>query len=161
MGGTNSFKRDKTGWVLVILNLLMALNSTLYFLLPLNASVTEWLAMNSCAPSIFIFALGFIIANRTIMAVGAGLLFHFGILGISAYGWEGINIISQIGHILMLCAVLYYGIRMVRLRAVPDFIIAAFTVLILRYSTWQCHWFNDHPGVYEAVLNGTLKPGSF
>ena len=63
---TDRFTWDKTGWWLFGLNLLAAANSTLYFTTQLNAGFDGWLAMNSCAPSIFIFCLGYLIRSRAV-----------------------------------------------------------------------------------------------
>jgi hypothetical protein len=152
------FLRDKTGWIIVFLNLLMAGNSTLYFIAQCKTGVTGWLAMNSCAPSIFIFAIGFFLAHRTIMALAAGLMFRFGTLGLFVFSWEGMNIIPQAGHILMTVAVIYFAVKMLALKSFDEIIIAAGVVGILLYSGWQWAWFADHPHALEALFNGNTAP---
>ena len=158
---TIRFVRDRTGWILVILNLLMATNSTLYFTTQLKAGLDGWLAMNSCAPSIFIFVLGYIIRNCSVMAVGTGLMFRFGTLGLFVFGWEGMNLIPQAGHILMTLAVIYFMVKMINLRSGREFIVTAFVVVLMLYAEWQWKWFGRHPGILDALMKGTLKPQMF
>lgn len=161
MNPEEAFKRDRMGWTLIVLNLIAAANSTLYFTTQLKAGWSGWLAMNSCAPSIFIFSLGYILANRALMAVGAGCMFRFGTLGLLVFGWEGMNIIPQIGHILMTAAVLYFAVKMLRLRSAGELIISGCVALVLLYSEWQWDWFRRHPGVIEGLMQGTLSPEMF
>ncbi|MCX6357918.1 MAG: hypothetical protein NT045_08625 [Candidatus Aureabacteria bacterium] len=155
------FRRDRTGWTIVILNLLMAANSTLYFTTQLRAGFAGWLAMNSCAPSIAVFAIGFIIGNRMLMAVGAGLMFRFGTLGLFVFGWRGMNLIPQAGHILMTLGVIYFIVRMLRVRSFQEIIAALAVVLVLCYSEWQWGWFARNPRVLERLMEGTLTPDLF
>lgn len=155
------FTRDRTGWTIVVLNLLMAANSTMYFTRILGAGPDGWLAMNSCAPSIFVFSLGYILRQRAVMAVGAGLMFRYGTLGLYAFPWGGMNIIPQIGHILMTLAVLYFIIRMIRLDGPEEIITVFFTALVMLYAEWQGEWFVRHPGVLKGLMQGTLTPETF
>ncbi len=155
------FTRDRTGWVLVALNLLMAANSTLYFTGILGTGVDGWLAMNSCAPSIFIFCLGYLLRQRPLMAVGAGLMFRYGTLGLYVFGWDGMNLIPQTGHILMTLAVVYFVVRMVRLGGSGEIITAGLTALAMLYAEWQWTWFGRHPEVLQGLMDGTLTPEMF
>ncbi|MDD5556670.1 MAG: hypothetical protein PHN82_05395 [bacterium] len=155
------FRRDRTGWVLVALNLLMAANSTLYFTGMLGAGVDGWLAMNSCAPSIFVFCLGYLLRQRPLMAVGAGLMFRYGTLGLTTFGWDGMNLIPQAGHILMTLAVIYFVVRMVRLRGWGEIVTALLTVVVMLYTWWQSTWFGRRPEVWKALMDGRLRPELF
>lgn len=155
----DQFRRDRTGWIIVSLNLLMAANSTFYFTGVLGAGLDGWLAMNSCAPSIFIFAVGYLLRQRALVAVGAGCMFHFGTLGLFVFGWEGINnLIPQVGHILMSVAVVYFIVRMIRLHSAEALLIAFLAALLLIYSAWQREWFRAHPRALDHLMNGTLSP---
>jgi hypothetical protein len=155
----NQFRRDRTGWIIVSLNLLMAANSTFYFTGVLGAGLDGWLAMNSCAPSIVIFAIGYILRQRSVMAVGAGCMFRFGTLGLFAFGWEGMNnLIPQAGHILMTVAVIYFIVRMIRVDSAGALIIACLSALLLLYSAWQWEWFRNHPQILDHLMKGTLSP---
>lgn len=155
------FTRDRTGWALVALNLLMAANSTLYFIRMLRAGTDGWLAMNSCAPSIFVFCLGYALRQRAVMAVGAGLMFRYGTLGLTFFGWDGMNIIPQIGHILMTLAVIYFVVRMVRLRAWGEIVTALLTAVVMLYAQWQSTWLGRRPEVFKALMDGGLTPEMF
>jgi len=157
----NDFNWDKVGWVLVILNLLAAVNSTLYFTTGLKAGLDGWLAMNSCAPSIFIFALGYIIRNRTVMAVGSGLMFRFGTVALFLFSWEGMNIIPQISHIFMTFVGIYFIVRMVKSRGWNEIIVCVFVAVLMIYAEWQMRWLGDHPKIFEALFRGDLNPGLF
>lgn len=155
------FGRDGTGWILVGLNLLMAANSTLYFTGMLGAGAGGWLAMNSCAPSIFIFCIGYALRQRAVMAVGAGLMFRYGTLGLFAFGWSGMNLIPQVGHIFMTLAVIYFAARMLRLGGWGEIITSLFVALVMLYAEWQQEWFTRHPGVLEDLMKGALRPEAF
>ncbi|MCX6338829.1 MAG: hypothetical protein NTX71_02780 [Candidatus Aureabacteria bacterium] len=159
--GDHRFTRDRAGWIIVILNLLMAANSTFYFTRVLGAGWDGWLAMNSCAPSIFIFAIGYLLRQKSVMAVGAGLMFRYGTLGLFAFGWEGMNIIPQVGHILMTLGVIYFIARMIRLDCGGEIIVAALTALVLLYAEWQGEWFRNCPQILDHLMKGTLQPEIF
>ncbi len=155
------FRRDGLGWCIVILNLLMAANSTFYFTGVLGAGWQGWLAMNSCAPSIFIFSIGFLLRQKSLMAVGAGLMFRYGTLGLFAFGWQGMNLIPQAGHILMTIGVIYFIVRMLRLGSGGEVIVAALTALVMLYSEWQWEWFRSRPEVLKHLMDGRLNPEMF
>lgn len=155
------FTWNRTGWIIVGLNLLAALNSTNYFIRMLGSGPDGWLAMNSCAPSILVFSLGYILRQRAVMAVSAGLMFRYGTLGLYAFPWGGMNIIPQIGHILMTLAVLYFIIRMIRLDGAGEIITVFFTALVMLYAEWQGEWFSRHPEVLKGLMQGTLTPETF
>lgn len=150
--------RDRAGWTIVTLNLLMAANSTFYFTGVLGSGWDGWLAMNSCAPSIFIFAIGYLFRQKSVMAVGAGLMFRYGTLGLFAFGWEGMNIIPQVGHILMTLGVIYFIARMIRLDSGGEIIVAALTALVMLYADWQGEWFRTRPQILDHLMKGTLNP---
>ena len=155
------FKWDKLGWWLVGLNLAAAANSTMYFTTQLEAGIAGWLAMNSCAPSIFIFSLGYIIGCRIVMAVGAGLLLRYGTLGLFVFGWKGMNIVPQVGHVLMTLALIYFVVKMIRLRGWGELFVCAAVPALLFYAGWQGNWLADHPRVFEGLFRGELTPEMF
>jgi hypothetical protein len=158
---SHRFIRDGFGWAIVILNLLMAANSTFYFTGVLGAGWRGWLAMNSCAPSIFIFSIGFLLRQKSVMAVGSGLMFRYGTLGLFVFGWEGMNLIPQVGHILMTIGVIYFIMKMLRIGAGGELIVAVLTALIMLYAEWQWKWFGSHPEVLDRLMDGTLNPKMF
>ncbi|MEW6094858.1 MAG: hypothetical protein AB1531_12935, partial [Chloroflexota bacterium] len=105
--GALRYRRDLVGWILVILNLLAVVNSTYYFIGQLKVGVDGWIMLNSCAPSIIIFAIGFLLSSPIVMMAASMLMFRYGTLGLLVFRWDGFNIIPQIGHILMTLAVAY------------------------------------------------------
>lgn len=158
---SHRFTRDGLGWIIVVLNLLMAANSTFYFTGVLGAGWRGWLAMNSCAPSIFIFSIGFLLSQKSVMAVGAGLMFRYGTLGLLVFGWQGMNLIPQAGHILMTIGVIYFAAKMLRLGSGGEIVVAALTALAMLYSEWQWKWFGGHPEILDRLMDGTLSPEMF
>jgi uncharacterized lipoprotein NlpE involved in copper resistance len=101
-----------TGRVLALLTLLMALMSTNFFLNMAKASVIEWLMFNACAPAIALFLLGYISRQKVLMCMSIPALLFFGGGGLFIFGWTGTAIISQVGHIFMVSAVIWmvYGV---------------------------------------------------
>jgi hypothetical protein len=60
---------------------------------------------NACAPSSATYLAGFLVFlifhSRAIMHMAILPMFFFGGLGLFVFGWGGMNIIPQIGHIIM------------------------------------------------------------
>jgi len=159
MQAATRWERDRLGWVIVALNLLMAGLSTSFFLGQLRAGWDGWLAMNSCAPSIFLFAIGYACRSTGLLAVATGLMFRFGTLGLFFFGWDGANLVAQVGHIFMTVAVLYVAVRLVRRRDGQMLIVAALVAGAMLYAAWQGDWFVQHPQALEALFQGNLVPG--
>lgn len=110
------FTRGRTGWAIAVLNTLMALNSTNFFLGMLKTGVANWFMMNTCAPSIALFVAGFLLASPVVMTAGALLMFRYGTLGLFVFSWSGGNLFAQAGHIAMTLAVVYVVVDAVRKR---------------------------------------------
>ncbi|MCL6613622.1 MAG: hypothetical protein K6U03_03200 [Firmicutes bacterium] len=109
-------QRSVFGWIIALLNGLAAINSTVVFLVVLRTGVTGWLMMNSCAPSVILFLIGFLLGSRILMTAAAVMMFRYGTLGLFVFSWSGPNIAAQIGHILMTLAVIYVAVDLVRHR---------------------------------------------
>jgi hypothetical protein len=140
------------------LNVLAALNSSWFFLAVLGTGLTGWLMMNSCAPSIALFAAGFLLARPTLMLAGAVMMFRYGTLGLFFFGWEGPNLIAQASHVLMTLAVLYVVedvLRARRLRALGAGL-ALGLVVLLPYMLAQHLYFEAHPGLLEQLFAGSF-----
>jgi len=155
------FKRNKSGWIITILNILMALNSTYVFLGFLKVGVNGWLMMNSCAPSIALFVIGFLLESPVLMLAASTLMFRYGTLGLFVFNWSGTNLIAQTGHILMTVAVIYTLVNVIRNRrwkslggwgccwgCLPD-----------PYMIAQERWFAARPGVLENLFSGNYGMG--
>ncbi|MBA4379849.1 MAG: hypothetical protein C0393_04055, partial [Anaerolinea sp.] len=67
----STFRRDAVGWVVVLLNTLAVLNSTYFFLAQLRVGVVGWLMLNTCAPSVVLFLLGFLLSNPMTMVAAS------------------------------------------------------------------------------------------
>jgi hypothetical protein len=156
------FKRSVAGWVLVALNLLAALNSAFFFLGMLKTGVVGWLMLNTCAPSIALFAAGFLFGSPVVMVAGSVLMFRYGTLGLLVFGWNAYNIVPQIGHILMTLAVIYTVVRVVRgrrWRTLGLGVLLGLAVLIPLMIV-QTHWLNAHPEMLEMLFSGNWEiPG--
>ncbi len=96
------------GWIMlvvVVLNILAALNSTYFFLCRAKTSVRDWLGFNCCAPAIFLFALGYFVDCRALSALALPFMTFFGVGGLFVFEWKGVHLISQVGHTLMTMAI--------------------------------------------------------
>jgi len=156
------FKRDVAGWTLVVLNTLAALNAAFFFLGALKASVGDWLMMNTCTPSIAIFVIGFLLGSPLVMVAGSVMMLYYGTGGLFVFGWDGYNIIPQIGHILMTLAVIYTVVRVVRgkkWRMLGLGVLLGLAIFI-PLMIIQTRWLSTHPGVAEMLFSGNWEiPG--
>ena len=155
---TVPFRRTKWGWMVSGLNLLMALNSTYFFLARMHAGVDGWLMMNSCAPSILLFLVGFAAASPLVMAAGATMMFRYGVLGLVVFGWQGPNLFAQAGHIAMTLAVVYTVNWVVRHRRWRLLIlgIGLGLLVLIPYSIAQHYYFEARPELLQQLLEGNL-----
>ncbi|MBN1992968.1 MAG: hypothetical protein JW953_09705 [Anaerolineae bacterium] len=150
------FKRDVIGWVLVVFNVLLAFNSTFVFLTVLNTGPAGWLMLNTCAPSIFLFAAGFLLGSPVVMAAAAVLMFRYGTLGLLVFTWDGYNLIAQVGHILMTLAVIHLIVNLVRQRLWKTLLLglAWGLAILIPLMMVQGAWLNAHPGIVEQLFSG-------
>ncbi len=95
------------------------------------------------------------------MAVGSGLMLRYGTLGLFAFGWAGMNIIPQAGHILMTLALLYFIIKMIRRGGWGEIVVCLAIPVIMIYAGWQADWLNARPQVRDGLFKGDLKPEMF
>jgi len=95
------------GFIIAGLNLLAILNAAWYFLGIARFSLLAWLCFNACTPSVIIFLLGFLLQSRMLMAASLPFLLYFGGGGLFVFGWQGTSLIAQVGHLLMISAVIY------------------------------------------------------
>ncbi|MDP8247894.1 MAG: hypothetical protein P9M00_07130, partial [Candidatus Tritonobacter lacicola] len=96
-----------------------------------------------------------------VMAVGAGLMFRYGTLGLFIFGWTGMSIIPQVGHILMTLAVIYFFVKMVRSKEWDAIVVCAFVAGLMLYAEWQWNWLGDRPQVLDGLFRGELTPEMF
>ena len=156
------FKRDTVGWVLVVLSALSALNGAFVFLGVLKTGIVGWLMLNTCAPSIALFVIGFALGNPVVMVAGSVLMLCYGTGGLFVFGWDCYNIIPQIGHILMTLAVIYavfHVVRGRRWRALGLGVLLGLAILIPLLIV-QTRWLNAHPEMVEMLFSGDwVLPG--
>jgi hypothetical protein len=155
-----SFHRGWGGWTVTALNALAALNSSWFFLVFLGTGIWGWLMMNSCAPSIALFAAGFFLARPVLMVAGAVMMCRYGTLGLFFFGWQGPNLFAQASHVLMTLAVLYVArdvVRSRRYRALGLGVALGLAVL-LPYMVAQHLYFEAHPALLEQLFAGSFAP---
>jgi hypothetical protein len=153
------FKRDAVGWVLVVLSALSALNGAFVFLGVLKTGIVGWLMLNTCAPSIALFVIGFALGNPVVMVAGSVLMFRYGTGGLFVFGWSGYDIPGQIGHILMTLSVIYTTVHMVRgrrWRALGLGVLLGLAILIPLMIV-QTGWLNAHPEMMEMLFSGNWE----
>ena len=99
----------KVGWFLVIVNLLLAANAAIFFLAIKKLSVPQWLAVNSCTPSILLFALGFFLGSPFLLGFSAAAMLFYGGGGLIVFRWSlsPSDLIPQIGHLFMTAGAVY------------------------------------------------------
>ncbi len=157
------FKRNRVGWVLVVLNTLMAINSANFFLGMLKTDVAGWLMMNTCAPSIALFVVGFLLGSPVVMIAASALMFRYGTLGLFVFSWSGGNLIGQVAHILMTLAVIYVLVdvaRNKRWKALGLGVLLGIAILI-PLTVVQTMWINANPEMVEKLFSGTLMPPGY
>jgi hypothetical protein len=152
------FKRTWPGWVLVALNLIMTAMSLNFFLGMLKSGFEGWLMMNTCAPSIFLFVLGFLLGSPAVMVAGAIAMFRYGTLGMFVFSWTGGNIVAQVGHIFMTLAVIYTVMDVIRSRRWKSSLqgLALAIVLLVPFTIVQENWVKANPALVDQLFKGTL-----
>jgi hypothetical protein len=112
--------------------------------------------MNTCAPSIVLFVIGFLLGSPLVMVATSVPMFRYGTLGLFVFGWDAYNIIPQIGHVLMTLATVYVMIYVVRNRAWKTLVLglALCLAMLIPFMVLQTSWFNAHPGMLEMLLRG-------
>jgi hypothetical protein len=155
------FKRNKSGWIIAILNTLMALNSAFVFISFLKTGVDGWLMMNSCAPSIALFVAGFLLESPILMVAGSAMMFRYGTLGLFIFSWSGTNLVAQAGHILMTIAVLYTLVDVIRNRRWKSLGLGLLLgiAILIPYLIAQERWFAARPGALENLFSGNYGTG--
>ncbi len=151
-----TLRRSIAGWTLVVLNTLAALNSTFFFLVLLKSGVAGWLMMNSCAPSVYLFVMGFLVGSPLAMVAASVPMAWYGTGGLFVFGWEAYNLIPQIGHLLMTLAVIYVLMWVIRARAWRTLVLglALGLAILIPFMVVQNWWFGAHPELLEMLFSG-------
>ncbi|MBN1501024.1 MAG: hypothetical protein JW982_12760 [Spirochaetes bacterium] len=150
------FITDRTGLIICIINLLLVLNSTFFFLFKMKTGIQAWLMLNSCAPSMYLFILGYFLRSSVLTAASSVMMIRWGFLGLFMFSWEGFNIIAQIGHIAMTFTVIYTFFTLIKQKKFKSLIAGLLLGLIITipYSYIQINWFNDRPGFLDQFFQG-------
>jgi hypothetical protein len=154
------FKRNLAGWVLIVLNTLMAINSANFFLGMLKTDVIGWLMMNTCAPSIALFVIGFLLGSPVVMVAASTIMFRYGTLGLFVFGWSGGNLFAQAGHILMTLAVIYVVADVIRNRRWKTLSLGLLLGIVILFplETVQTMYFIAKPEMAQKLFSGNLMP---
>jgi len=154
------FKRNVAGWILAVLNTLMALNSANFFLGMLKTDVVGWLRMNTCAPSIALFVIGFVLGSPVVMLAASVMMFRYGTLGLFVFGWSGGNLFAQAGHILMTLAVVYVVVDVIRNRRWKTLGLGLLLGIAILFplETVQTKWIIANPAMAQKLFSGNLMP---
>ena len=154
----STFKRTTVGWIVVMLNTLMAIASANFFLGMLKTDVTGWLMMNACAPSIALFVIGFLLGSPVVMVAASAMMFRYGTLGLFVFGWSGGNLFAQAGHILMTLAVIYVVVDVIRHRRWKALGLGLLLGMVILFplETVQTMWFIANPEMVEKLFSGNL-----
>jgi hypothetical protein len=162
MNGRSYVHRTRTGWILAILTVLSALNSSFFFLGMMKSGFAGWMMMNSCAPAVFIFFSGFLFANPAVMTAGTVWMLRYGTAGLFVFGWSGPNLIAQVGHILMTLSSVWTVFELIRQKKWKGMAIGLLLGIgiLLPFMRIQNAWFADHPGLMEKLFSGAYPAGA-
>jgi hypothetical protein len=145
----------KTGLVLVVLNAIMVLMSTNFFLNVKKLSIIQWLAINTCAPSTIIFIIGYFLKNMYLMGFSIGWLLFYGGGGLFVFSWSTNpqDLFPQIGHIFMTAAVIYIVYSAIVNHNFKKFIIGAIIGIIVLIPVLyiQKQYQKKHPELIELL----------
>ncbi len=141
----------KTGWIIVVGNIIMMFFSANYFLNMAKFPIIAWLFFNVCFPSALIFLIGFFLKNRTIMAFSIPFFAYFGVGGMFVVSWSGGIIMAQISHIFMTLAIIYTILEIIKAKewrqAVIGFI--AGLIIFLIFLPIHQNYIKTHPEFLE------------
>jgi hypothetical protein len=148
-----------TGIILAILLLLATMQSTFFFLVIMKTKCVEWIAFNACAPANITFLIGFTLfllcKDRTVLHMAILPMFFFGVLGLFVFPWKGVNIIPQVGHIIM---TLNIGWAVLITLNTHDYKAATIgmllgTVIFSVFIGFQQHYVATHPEDFKRIMH--------
>jgi len=148
---------DILGIILAGLLLLTTLNSTYFFLVLSKVRFLEWIVFNACAPSSIVYLIGFVVylftKDRTILYASVLPILFYGGIGLFQLPWRGVNLMAQIGHLIMVANILwaFYG-----LFASNDYQAATVglligTVVFTPFIAFQHSYSTAHPEVLQKI----------
>lgn len=155
----------KIAIILTVLLLLVTLQSSVFYFIKLKVTFIEWLFFNPCAISNIVFLIGVALflskGDRTLLHVAMLPMFFFGTLGMVFLSWSGMNIIPQVGHIIM---TLNIGLAVHTTFTTGDFKAAALgfmlgIVVFTPFIAFQQSYVRNHPDDFNRILvnAGSIK----
>lgn len=146
----------KSGVIIALFNLLVALLVSIFFLFIAKTSIIEWIFFNACSPAIALYLVGYFSRNKIIMFMSIPALSFFGFEGLLNLGWTTADLFSLAVYILMLGAVIWmvYGIfkNQEYKEATIGLILAA--VFINMFIAVQQSYAFRHGDRLQQVMNG-------
>ena len=148
--------RCKIGWFLAVVNILLAANAAFFFLAVKKLDFVSWLAINSCTPSIVLFALGFFLDSPFLLGFSSAAMLFYGGGGLFVFRWSTspADLVPQIGHLFMTAGAVYALLSSIRRKtwksAFGGLLLGA-AVLILIVIPRQTRYQKAHPELLELV----------
>jgi len=132
-----------------------ALNSTFFFLTALKSGIVGCLMMNTCAPSIALFVIGYLLGSPVVMVAASVPMLRYGTGGLFAFGWDGYSLIPQIGHLLVTLAIVYVMLYIVRHKAWKTLGrgLALGLAILIPFIVLQTWWFNAHSEMLKMLFS--------
>jgi hypothetical protein len=149
---------NKISTILAVLLLLITLQGSAFYFIRLRVKFIEWLFFNPCSISNVVFLIGFFLflfkGDRTLLHFPILPMFFFGTLGMLFLPWDGMNIIPQIGHVVMTLNVM---LTLYATYAASDFKAAAvgFAIGIAIFApfiAFQQMYVRNHPHDFHRIL---------
>jgi hypothetical protein len=149
---------NKIAITLAVLLLLVTLHSSVFYSVKLRVKFIEWLFFNPCAISNIVFLIGialFLIkGDRTVLHLAILPMFFFGTLGMFFLSWSGMNIIPQVGHIIMTLNII---VALHTTFTTSDFKAAALGLIIgivvfAPFIAFQQIYVRNHPDDFNRIL---------
>ena len=146
---------NKIGTALVVLNLVMAIGSGLFFLFVEGLGLMSWLVVNTCALAVLFFVVGFYLDRSELLAFALPWLFFYGTGGLFVFEWgaEAEVLIPQVSHLVMTATVIYIVVHIL-LRGSWKWGLAGLIVGLMAVSLffpWQQQYQRENPEVLERL----------
>jgi len=149
---------NKIAIILAILLLLITIFSTVFYFGRLKVSFIEWLFFNPCAISNIVFLIGLATSlftgNKTLIYIAILPMLFFGTLGMFFLPWNGMNIIPQIGHIIMTLNIAWsiYGIYKLQNYQSATTGLFAGIIIFSIFIAIQQSYVREHPEDFKRIL---------
>jgi len=152
------------GIVLAVLLLLTTLNSTYFFLILSKVRFLEWIVFNACAPSSIVYLIGFVVylftSDRTLLYASVLPIFFYGGLGLFQLPWRGVNLMAQIGHLIMVANIVWalYGLFVLNDYQAATVGLLIGVVVFAPFISFQHAYSAAHPEVLQKIGAAPADP---